>query len=164
MATHLALIAAFGHSGQVGLDGNLPWHIPQELKLFKDTTTPHPIIMGRRTFESIGRPLPGRTNIVISTSLSYLPGATVVSSLEEAIEAVKNDKLAFVIGGPQVWETALPKVSSMVLSEVSYDDKADAYLSEDFFARLRKEFVLNNIKIHEGFTTSYWSRPGKRPA
>lgn len=157
MSTQLCLIAAFGNQGQVGLNGDLPWHIPSELKHFKETTKDCPIIMGRNTFESIGHPLPGRRNIILSTKLPLVPGAEVARSLAEAIEMVQGSHRAFVIGGPSVWEEALPHVSQLIFSEISYNDEADTYLSNEFFKKVRKHFKLDYIKANESFTVSYWS-------
>lgn len=157
MSTQLCLIAAFGNQGQVGLNGDLPWHIPSELKHFKETTKNCPIIMGRNTFESIGHPLPGRRNIILSTKLPLVPGAEIAANLEEAIRMVSDSDRAFIIGGPRVWEEALPLVSQLILSEISYDDEADTYLSEGFFEKVRKNFKLDYIRAKESFTVSYWS-------
>lgn len=158
MKTQLCLIAAFGNQGQVGLNGDLPWHIPEELKHFKETTSHWPIIMGRKTFESIGHPLPNRRNIILSSRVSFIPGAEVASSLEEALKLISDSEKAFVIGGTQVWEAALPVVSSLYLSEISYNDEADAFLKPEFFETIRKEFKLDHIKASERFTVSQWTR------
>ena len=98
----LAIIVAHAQNGTIGLAGNMPWRLPEDLKHFKEVTMGHPVIMGRVTHESIGRPLPGRDNIVISRNPDYRPeGCRTATSLEEAAGMIKNDELAFVLGGAQ---------------------------------------------------------------
>lgn len=126
----LVLIAAVAANGVIGRDGSLPWHLPEDLAHFKETTMGHPVIMGRVAFadilEHLGRPLPGRTNIVMSRSSPSLPDEViVVTSREEAIDAAKDTSAdrAYVAGGETVYREFMEQADRMILSELheSYD-------------------------------------------
>src|SRR3954468_3036575 len=98
------LIAALAANGVIGVDGKLPWHLPEDLKHFKRLTLGHPIIMGRRTWESLGKALPGRDNIVVTRTAGYeAPGAAVAMSLAAALALCAHDAVAFVIGGERLF-------------------------------------------------------------
>jgi dihydrofolate reductase len=117
----VSLIAAVADNGVIGRDGRLPWHLPADLRRFRELTTGHHVIMGRRTHESIGRPLPGRTNVVLSRNPAYRPdGCRVVASLEAALEIARTagDDEVFVIGGSDVFEAALPAADRIYLTRV----------------------------------------------
>lgn len=126
----VSLIAALGNNRALGYKNKLPWHIPADLKRFKALTTGHPIIMGRKTYESIGRPLPNRTNIVITRDKNLaIQGCVVCGSLEEAVKkalAVASEEI-FVIGGGQIYEQALPLVTKMYLTFVDAAPDGDAF-------------------------------------
>lgn len=130
----LALIAAHARNLVVGIDNKLPWHLPEDLKYFKRITTGKAVIMGRKTYESIGRPLPNRTNIVITRNAEFsAPGIEVVNSLEAAIELAENVSLingvgeVMVIGGAMIYEEALPQADRLYLTHVHADVAGDAY-------------------------------------
>lgn len=117
----MELIAAVAANGVIGRDGRLPWHLPDDLRHFKTLTMGHPIIMGRRTFESIGRALPGRQTIVVTTTLSQSPAAGVelAESLAGAVElAARYEQPSFVVGGAAIYAAALPHVVAMHLTEL----------------------------------------------
>ena len=118
----LSLIAALAANGTIGRDNAMPWHLPEDLKRFRALTTGHPIIMGRKTWDSLGRPLPGRTSIVVSRQTGLvIPGAMVVPSLDAAIDAAavaEGGEHAFVIGGAQLYAQALPRVDRLLLTEL----------------------------------------------
>lgn len=131
----LSLIAAVAENGCIGIDNKLPWYLPEDLKYFKAVTSGKPVIMGRSTFESLGRPLPNRTNIVITRNPAYVApeGVRVVHSLDEALrvgEAVAhiagNDEVV-IIGGAQIYAEALPRVGRMYLTEVKKTVAGDAF-------------------------------------
>ena len=127
------IIAAITHpAGVLGKDNKLLWHIPEDLKRFKALTTGHPIIMGRKTFESIGRPLPNRTNMVISRSKNIaIPEIITCASLEEAIvEAKKIDDEIFIIGGGQIYEQALPLADKLYLTLVHAEFEGDTFFPD----------------------------------
>ena len=122
----LYLAAAVAANGIIGAGGKLPWHIPEELKHFKRLTMGHPIIMGRRTWESLKGPLPGRENIVVTRNAGYeAPGAAVATSLEAALALCAGESLVFVIGGTQLFEESLPIADGMVLTEIQRDYAGD---------------------------------------
>lgn len=155
---NVCLIAAFGINGQVGLNKDLPWDLPEELRHFKETTLKSTVIMGSGTFQSIGFPLPNRNNIVISSSLTYIPGVTIFKTLEEALATVKSHPRVFVIGGPALWQAAIKYADQLVLSEVNYDGEADVSLPESFFESVRSDFLIKRIAHKSEFTASYWAR------
>jgi len=133
----IVLIAAFAQNRVVGINNTLPWHLPEDLKYFKRTTSGKAIIMGRKTYDSIGRPLPNRTNIVISRNSDFqADGVRVVASLEAAIELAKevnfiNDvKEVMVIGGASIYEAALPMADRLYLTHVHAEIEGDAYFPE----------------------------------
>lgn len=115
----------------IGVNNTLPWHISEDLKHFKSLTIGHTIIMGRKTYESIGRPLPNRRNIVISrnTEASY-EGAEVVHSIEDAFSICKNDNEVFVIGGSNIYEQALSLVDYIYITEIKKSFSGDAFFPE----------------------------------
>jgi dihydrofolate reductase len=123
----IALIAAMAHGNVIGLKNKMPWHLSADLKHFKALTMGKPIIMGRKTFESLGRALPGRENIVISNNERYdAPGATVYTSLLEALETVEAPEL-MVIGGGQLFAQAMPLATVMYLTMIDLDVEGDAF-------------------------------------
>lgn len=128
---NLNLIVAIDENNGIGKNNQLPWHLPADLKHFKTLTTGHPIIMGRKTFDSIGKPLPNRQNIIISRQTDLkIEGAEVVHSLEGAIELCKNKEEVFIIGGSQVFKQALPLAHKLYLTIIYHLFNADTYFPE----------------------------------
>ena len=125
----VTLIAAVARNGVIGKDGGLPWKIPEDLAFFKRTTSGHAVIMGRRTFEEVGRPLPSRRNIVVSRQPGLvLQGCEVAPSLEEAIElAHTTDPDPFVIGGAEIYRAALGIADRMLITEIDRDVEGDTW-------------------------------------
>ena len=120
------LLAAVAANGVIGAEGRLPWHLPEDLKHFKKLTLGHPIIMGRKTWESLGKALPQRENIVVTRNPGYdAPGAAVATSLEAALALCAGEKVAFVIGGEQLFADSLPIASGLVLTEIFRDYEGD---------------------------------------
>lgn len=122
----ISLIAAIGENGVIGDGERMPWHLPGDFAFFKATTMGKPVVMGRKTFESIGRPLPGRANIVITRRPGYAPeGIDVVASLEDALERahavarLNGQEEVFVIGGGQVYAEALPLADRLYITHVA---------------------------------------------
>lgn len=127
----LSLIAAKARNGVIGRNNALPWHLPEDLKYFKATTLGHPILMGRKTFESIGRPLPGRTSIVISRNPDWqFAGCTVVPSIDAALQAAAERDEIFVIGGSELYSQTLPRADRLYLTEIHADFAGDAHFPE----------------------------------
>ncbi len=129
------IIAAIGKNREIGAKNKLLWHIPGELPRFKEITIGHPIVMGRKTFESIGRPLPGRTNIVITRDSGFVrDGIIVSSSIEEAIKKAKDSSGSseiFIIGGGQIYEQGLKYTDRLYLTLVDQEySEADAFFPE----------------------------------
>lgn len=116
----IAAIVALGKEREIGREGDLPWHLPEDLKHFKELTTGHTVIMGRNTWESLPRrPLPGRRNIVISRNPSYeAEGAEVFGSFIDAVAAVPLDEIPFIIGGGSIYGLSLPYLTTLYLTEV----------------------------------------------
>ncbi|MFK8051573.1 MAG: dihydrofolate reductase [Woeseiaceae bacterium] len=125
----LSMIVAVADNGAIGKGNELPWRLAADLRYFKQRTMGKPIVMGRKTWESIGRPLPGRDNIVITRDAQFsADGAHVVSSLEQAIVACKDAAEIMIIGGAMIYEQALPLVSRLYLTRVHITvDAADAF-------------------------------------
>ncbi|WP_027857461.1 type 3 dihydrofolate reductase [Marinobacterium jannaschii] len=133
----LAIIVAQAENRVIGINNKLPWHLSEDLRYFKQVTMAKPIIMGRKTYESIGRPLPGRTNIVISRNPAFsAAGIKVVSGLDEAIElaeaqcVVDGAAEAMVIGGSQIYQQALARADRLYLTQVHAEVKGDAWFPE----------------------------------
>ena len=130
----LSLIAAVARNRAIGKDNQLLWHLPEDMRHFRETTRGKPVIMGRKTWESLPdvfRPLPGRRNIVISRNPAYdAPGATLAGSLEEAVRLAQDDAEVFVIGGAEIYRQALPLAQRLYLTEVARDFDADAFFPE----------------------------------
>lgn len=125
------IIVAIARNGVIGRNGLLPWHLPSDLKHFKKTTMDYPIIMGRKTFESIGKPLPGRDNIVLTrdTSLS-LPGCIVVHSIEDALDNCKDKEKVFIIGGADIFNISLPFTDTIIVTALEREVDGDVYFHE----------------------------------
>ena len=127
----IVLIAAIAANGVIGADNTLPWRIADDLKRFKALTLGHPIIMGRKTWESLGRALPGRHNIVITRTPGYCAqGATVVNSVAAAIAACTNQATTFVIGGAEIYAQTLPLAQRLEITEIHVKVAGDAYFPE----------------------------------
>ena len=124
--TRIYLVAALARNGVIGAQGKMPWHLPEDLKHFKQLTLGHPVLMGRRTWDSLGKPLPGRENIVISRTPGYeAPGASVASTFEAAIALCTGEPVVFVIGGAEIYAAALPLADGLVLTEIDRDYEGD---------------------------------------
>lgn len=126
----ISLIFAIGRNNALGNKNKMPWYLPADFAYFKKVTMGQPVIMGRKTFESIGKPLPGRINIVItrSTSFSY-EGCIVVDSIDKAKELVK-DKDSFIIGGLEIYRAFLPIADKMYITEIDNEFEADTFFTE----------------------------------
>jgi dihydrofolate reductase len=139
----ITLIVAMARNRAIGFEGALPWHLPRELKHFRDTTLGKPVVMGRKTHESIGRPLPGRQNIVVSRNRNYRSeGCDTAISLSAAVEAADGDEV-MVIGGGQLYEEALPVADRMVLTHIECEPQADtwfpAWKRDDWVETIQRE-------------------------
>ncbi|WP_154668088.1 dihydrofolate reductase [Pseudoduganella violaceinigra] len=126
--TNLTIIVATDANNGIGIHNTLPWHLPEDLAHFKRLTSGHPIIMGRKTFDSIGRPLPNRRNIVISRNAEWRhEGVERAASLQQALDLVEGAGQAFVIGGGQIFEQAMPLVGKLVITRIGRSFECDAF-------------------------------------
>ena len=121
------LVAAVASNGVIGAWGKLPWHLPEDLQHFKALTYGHPVIMGRRTWDSLGKPLPGRDNVVVTRKQGFAaPGASVASSLEAELALYAHSPVVFVIGGGELYAAALAHAEVLLLTEIQRDYEGDA--------------------------------------
>ena len=120
-----SVIVAIAENGVIGGDNRLLWHIGEDLRRFKALTSGHPVIMGRRTWESLGRPLPNRTNVVITRQPLVLDGCTVVHSLAEALALFRDEEEVFIIGGAQIYAEAMPLADRFYLTRVGHAYEGD---------------------------------------
>lgn len=126
----ISLIAAVAQNGVIGWNNDLPWHLPDDFAFFKRKTSHHPIIMGRKSLEALGKPLPNRTNIVLTRNTEFsAAGVTVVHTLDAAIAEAKaiNQTEIYVIGGAEIYKMALPIATTLYLTEIHHDFEGDAY-------------------------------------
>ena len=146
--TRLVLIAGVARNGAIGKDDALPWRLPEDLRHFKQHTLGWPVVMGRRTWESLPpafRPLPGRRNLVVTRQAGWrAAGAAPVPSLDAALLRARGSERAFVIGGAQLYAEALPRADELLLTEIDADFEADAF----FPAWDRSAFVERSRETH----------------
>ena len=142
----VTIVAAVARNGVIGADGGLPWHLPDDLRLFKQTTLGHVLVMGRRTYESIGRPLPGRTTVVVTRRPGWSPGAekvVVAHGVEEALARARAiDDEVFVVGGKELYAAALPRADRLLITHVDQAPKGDTVFPEvrwDDWREIRRE-------------------------
>lgn len=132
----LSLIVAYAHGRVIGLDNQLPWHLPEDLKRFKALTMGHHIIMGRKTYESLGRLLPGRTTVIVTRNVNFkVEGALIAHSLVEAIALCKDadgqpDEEVFLIGGAELYQSAMQMADKLYVTEVDLSVQGDAFFAE----------------------------------
>jgi len=127
----ISIIVAYAANRVIGRDGKMPWHLSEDLKRFRRLTMGHHIVMGRKTWESIGRLLPGRKHVIISRKSGYdVPGAKVVDSLEAAIAAARDDSEIFAIGGGEIYALALPIADRIYATEIDRKYEGDTYFPE----------------------------------
>lgn len=127
----ITIIAAIAENNALGKDNQLIWHLPADLKRFKKVTSNHPVIMGRKTFESLGKPLPNRTNIIITRNVNFkAEGCVVVNSLQQAIEISKGDEDPFILGGAEIYKQAIEIADKLDLTFVHHQFEADAFFPE----------------------------------
>jgi len=142
----ISLIVAVNRNGVIGKDGKMPWHLPADLKYFKSVTMGKPIVMGRKTFESLGRPLPGRENIVLTRDKNFTAeGCTIIHSLEEMRQHTADVDEVMIIGGAQLYEQMLPHADHIYMTRVDCLDEGDTW----FPAFNPAEWETGFIEAHE---------------
>jgi dihydrofolate reductase len=144
----ISVIAAVSENGVIGREGKLPWYIPEDLKHFKKLTSGNVVIMGRKTYESIGKPLPNRINIVITRDKNkIIDGCITVNSIEEAIKKAGNDKQIFIIGGGEIYKKSLNFANKVYLTKVHQVIEGDTY-----FPTLNKNWKEVRREDKEGYS------------
>ncbi|MEK4229282.1 dihydrofolate reductase [Solibacillus sp. FSL H8-0538] len=150
----ISLIVAHDKNRVIGYDNGMPWHLPGDLQYFKEMTMGKPVIMGRKTFESIGRPLPGRRNIVITRNTEFTaPGIETVPSLEAALDLVSEVEEIMIIGGEQIFKLALPLADKLYITLINHEFTGDTYFPtyDDWTLTASRE----PITAPEGYTFTY---------
>ena len=143
--TTLSLIVAFANNQVIGINNTMPWHLPEDLKRFRALTTGHHIIMGRKTYESLGRLLPGRTTIIVTRNKDYkVAGALIAHSLQAALMLCDSDSEPFVIGGAELYKAGLKLANKLYITEVHAEFAGDAFLPEIDL----KQWQLSEKKDH----------------
>lgn len=155
--SQLSIIVAVANNHVIGLHNTLPWHLPEDLKRFKALTMGHHIIMGRKTYESLGRLLPGRTTVIVTRNQHYhVDGAIVVHTLKQALEVCQTDAEVFLIGGAELFEIGLQQADKIYLTEIHADFDGDAFLPV-FDLSSWREASREQHKAANGLTFSYVS-------
>jgi dihydrofolate reductase len=151
----ISIIVAMSENSVIGLNNQLPWHISEDLKNFRKTTLNHCVIMGRKTYESIGKPLKDRRNIVISRSKSLLiDGVEVVNSLDKAISIVDDSSEIFIIGGEQIYTISLPIATHLYVTKVNGDYNGDAFFPDyiqDEWNEISREDLISESNLKFSF-------------
>ncbi len=151
----ITIIAAIGNNGELGKDNDLIWHLPNDLKRFKKVTAGHHVIMGRKTYESLGKPLPNRTNIVITGNRDFnAKGCLVVNSLEAALEAANTDTAPYILGGAQIYKQAIEIADMLDLTLVNAELEADAFFPQ-IDTSVWKETARQDFKADEKHRYDY---------
>lgn len=151
----IAIIVAMSNNQVIGVDNSLPWHISEDLKRFKQLTTGYPIIMGRKTYESIGRPLPNRHNVVVTRDAHLkISGVDVTNSIESALGICKNSDTVFIIGGGMIYNLALPYVNHLYITQIDTFVDGDAFFP-DFDKSQWEEISRRNSKDSDGTSFSF---------
>jgi dihydrofolate reductase len=160
----ICLIAALAANRVIGKNNTMPWHLPADLKRFKALTMGHPVVMGRKTHESIGRPLPGRRNLVITRNHGYgAPGCEVVHSLDEAIAACRGAREVFIIGGAELYRESLARAHCLEFTEIMAEFDGDASFPEFSLAQWRetaREIHCNEAGIPFRYDFARYERIG----
>lgn len=145
----ISLIAAIAHNRVIGLNNTLPWHLPEDLKRFRALTIGHHIIMGRKTYESLNRLLPGRTTVIVSRNPTLsVPGAKIASSLSDAIAQCGDDEEIFIIGGAELYRDGLQCAHKLYITEIDATFAGDAFFPE-FDVALWRQSAISNMHTGE---------------
>ena len=151
----ITIIAAIGKNGELGKDNDLIWHLPNDLKRFKKITLGHHVIMGRKTFESLGKPLPNRTTIIITRNSNYkVDNCIIVNSLEAALKAAAADSYPYILGGAEIYHQAIKIADSLDLTLVDANFEADAFFPQ-IDASLWEETSRENFNADENHQYNY---------
>lgn len=157
----ISAIVAASKNGVIGKNGELPWKLPDEMAYFKSLTMGHPVIMGRVTHESIGRALPGRRNIIISSRPNYkAEGCEVVHSVEEALAAAQDNDEVFIIGGSQIYQQSMPKLDRLYLTRIDAEIDGDKFFKfdESDWRNVSSRHHESDAKHSYAFDMQVWER------
>lgn len=148
-------VVAMAADRAIGLNNTMPWRLTEDLKLFKRLTLGHPILMGRKTWDSLGRPLPGRQNIVLTRAADFeAPGAIVIHDIAELETLELQDREVMVIGGAQIYKLMLPHMQGIYVSEVAGDWEADTW-----FPEFKESFpIRKELETFDGFVSTLYTR------
>jgi len=153
--SNLSIIVAVAENGVIGHQNTLPWHLPEDLKHFRALTTGHHIIMGRKTYESLGRLLPGRTTVIVTRNPKYkIEGALVVHSLEAAIDLCQHDTEVFLIGGAELYLAGLSLANKLYITKIALVPTGDAFFPE-VDSKLWSEISRETYTSEQGLAFSY---------
>jgi dihydrofolate reductase len=142
----VSLIAAMGRNRVIGKDNQLVWHLPADLRHFKETTIGKPVIMGRKTFESVGKSLPGRTTVVVTRRVDFVaPGCLLAGSLEQALELVSSEPEILIAGGGEIYRQAIPVCDRMYITIIEHEFEGDTFFPEFD----HREWVIEEERRHE---------------
>ncbi len=155
MKLHLTAIVAMTPDRVIGIGGSLPWHLPEDLAFFKRTTSGHPVVMGRKTFESIGRPLPRRRNIVLTRDAGWsVPGVEIIHRPEDLQNLPDLEGRVFIIGGSEIYAAFLYRLDDLLVSHLFA-----TYSGDTFFPKFEHLFPINEVvESHAAFEVKRWSR------
>ena len=155
--TQLSIIVAVAHDGVIGVNNTLPWHLPEDLKRFRALTMGHHIIMGRKTYDSLGRLLPGRTTVIVTRNENYkVEGALVAHSLEAAIALCEDDEEVFLIGGAELYQAGLKLANKLYITEIELDVVGDAFfpiLKSSEWLEIARETHISDKGLNFNYAT-----------
>ncbi len=157
----ISIIAAVADNGIIGDKNALLWHIAEDMKFFRTTTTAHPVIMGRKTYDSLGRPLPKRENVVITRQNIEITGCRIAHSLEEAVGMFPAEEECFIIGGAQIYAEALAIADRLYLTRVHHNYEGDTSFPEwsaDAWRLVKSESLPHGAEFPHPFTFEMWER------
>ena len=145
---HISIVVVMAQNRTIGINNTLPWRCPEDLKYFKALTMGHHMIMGRKTFDSIGKPLPGRTTVVVTRDRSLkIEGCLLAHSLPEAIAVCAGDEEIFIVGGAELYAQSLPLVDTLYITEIQQDVEGDAHFPE--FSRAEWQEISHEKRNQE---------------
>jgi dihydrofolate reductase len=157
---NVSIVAAVAHGGVIGRNGDIPWRVPEDMAYFKALTTDHPVVMGRRTWDSLPerfRPLPDRRNVVVTRNEEWAAdGAERATSLEDALRLLEGEERVFVIGGAEIYAAALPVADELLLTEIDLDVDGDTFFPEfsrDEFEEMSRGAQISCMGIRFAFVT-----------
>ncbi|MFP3983904.1 MAG: dihydrofolate reductase [Desulfurivibrionaceae bacterium] len=159
----IIIIAAMAANRAIGKDNRIPWHLADDLKHFKETTMGHPLVMGRKTFESIGQALPGRRTIILTRDKDYSGnGVTTASSLYEALQLCRGSHKVFIAGGGEIFREAMPIADKIILTTLNREVEGDVFFPEipaELFIESEKK-IMKNEEDDETYTIQVFQRKG----